>query len=68
MSGSNPRDLTLWVLQLLRYDIVSVDIFLDAWAYEANRIFRDRLVGPESQDQFDSVLRWDNTGQHCSKN
>ena len=43
----NPRDLTIWVLQLLRYDIVSVDTFLDAWAYEANRIFRDRLVGAE---------------------
>ena len=52
----NPRDLTLWVLQLLRY-IVSVDTFLDAWAYEANRIFRDRLVGAESQDQFDLMLR-----------
>ena len=53
----NPRDLTLWVLQLLRYDIVSVDTFLDAWAYEANRIFRNRLVGAESQDQFDSMLQ-----------
>ena len=53
----NPRDLTLWVLQLLRYDIVSVDTFLDAWAYEANRIFRDRLVGAESQDEFDTMLR-----------
>ena len=53
----NPRDLTLWVLQLLRYDIVSVDTFLNAWAYEANRIFRDRLVGAKSQDQFDSMRR-----------
>ena len=34
-----------------------MDTFLDAWAYEANRIFRDRLVGAESQDQFDSMLR-----------
>ena len=53
----NTRDWTLWVLQLLRYDIVSVDTFLDPWAYEANRIFRARLVGAESQDQFDSTLR-----------
>ena len=53
----NPRNLTLWVLQLLRYDIVSVDTFLNAWAYEANRIFRDRLVGAESQGQFDLMLR-----------
>ena len=28
----NPRDLTLWVLQPLRYDIVSVDTVLAAWA------------------------------------
>ena len=53
----NPRDLTLWVLQLLRDDIVSVDTFLNAWAYEANRNFRDRLVGAKSQDQFDSMRR-----------
>ena len=52
----NPRDLTLWVLQLLRYDIVSMDTFLDAWAHEANRI-RDSLVGAESQDRSDSVLQ-----------
>ena len=53
----NPRDLTLWVMQLLRYDIDSVNTFLNAWAHETNRIFRDRLVGAESQDQFDSMLR-----------
>ena len=53
----NPRDLTLWIMQLLRYDIVSVDTFLNAWAYEAYRIFRDRLVGAEPQDQFDLMLR-----------
>ena len=53
----NPRDLSLWVMQLLRYEIVSLNTFLHAWAYETNRIFRDRLVGAESQDQFDSMLR-----------
>ena len=41
----------------LRYDFISVDTFLEAWAYEANRFFRDRLVGAQSQDQFDSTLR-----------
>ena len=49
----NPRDLTLWVLQLLRYDIVSVDTLLAAWAYEANRISRNRLM----EDHVDSMLR-----------
>ena len=53
----NSRDLTLWVLQLLRYDIVSADTFLNAWTYETNRIFRDRLMGAESQGQFDSILQ-----------
>ena len=53
----NPRDLTLWVLQLLRYDIISVDTFLAAWAYEANRMSRNRLMGAESQDHVDSMLR-----------
>ena len=53
----NPRDLTLWVLQLVRYDIVSVDTFLNGWAYEANHNFRDRLVGAKSQNQFDSMRR-----------
>ena len=28
---------------------------VSAWAHEANRIFRDRLVGSESQAQFDSM-------------
>ena len=34
-----------------------MDTFLNAWAYEANRFLRDRLVGAQSQDQFDSMLR-----------
>ena len=49
--------MTLWVLQLLRYDIVSVGTFLKACTYKPNHIFRDRLVGAELHDQFDSMLR-----------
>ena len=41
----------------MRYDFISVDTFLNAWAYEANCFFLDLLVGAQSQDQFDSVLR-----------
>lgn len=41
----SPRDLTRWVMQLLRYEVESEAAFLQAWAYEACRIFRDRLVG-----------------------
>ena len=53
----NPRDLTQWILQLLRYEVVSVESFIEAWAYEATRIFRDRLVGEEAKSHFDSILR-----------
>ena len=34
------------------FDIGSL---VSAWAYEANRIFRDRLVNSKSQDQFGSM-------------
>jgi dynein heavy chain 2 len=53
----SPRDLTQWVVQLLRYEVASVEEFLEAWAYEASRIFRDRLVGEEAQTQFDGLLK-----------
>eukprot|EP00438_Fugacium_kawagutii_P026834 Skav224731 [mRNA] locus=scaffold699:573890:588190:- [translate_table: standard] len=53
----NPRDLTQWILQLLRYEVVSIDSFIEAWAYEATRIFRDRLVGDEAKNHFDGILR-----------
>lgn len=29
---------------------------MEMWAYEARRLFRDRLVGQKSQDQFDDIL------------
>jgi dynein heavy chain 2 len=53
----SPRDLTRWTLQLLRYQCVSVETFYEAWAFEANRIFRDRLVGVEAQAHFDNMLK-----------
>jgi len=53
----SPRDLTRWVLQLLRYEVASVEGFLEAWANEANRIFRDRLVGIDAQANFDNILK-----------
>jgi|SRR6218665_115822 len=57
-----PRDLTRWVMSLLRYDLAggqkdtSGDEVLVVWAYEANRLFRDRLVGEETMVKFDSIL------------
>jgi dynein heavy chain 2 len=53
----SPRDLTQWILQLFRYEVFSHETFLEAWAYEACRIFRDRLVGDEAQANFDGMLK-----------
>lgn len=56
-----PRDITSWILGLLRYDITegssdSSESLLKIWAYQAKRQFGDRLVGKESRDKFDSTL------------
>lgn len=57
-----PRDLTQWVVSLLRYDLnagaseTTSDHVLEVWAYEACRLFRDRIVGQDDQNKFDSIL------------
>ena len=55
-----PRDLTQWILGLMRYplseDTPTHDRVLEAWSYEARRLFRDRLIGEKSLDQFDAIL------------
>ena len=57
-----PRDLTNWALGLLRYDLTAAtndstsDHVLEVWAYEAQRLFRDRLVGTDSVNKFDNAL------------
>ncbi|KAK6172722.1 hypothetical protein SNE40_016326 [Patella caerulea] len=57
-----PRDLTNWVLNLLRYDLRSgasensSDTLLEIWAYEARRLFRDKIVGLEGRNKFDNIL------------
>ncbi|KAJ8027756.1 Cytoplasmic dynein 2 heavy chain 1 [Holothuria leucospilota] len=57
------RDLTQWVLSLLRYDLNAgstegtSDYLLEIWAYEACRLFRDRLVGEETRNKFDNILQ-----------
>lgn len=54
-----PRDLTNWILGLLRYNLdsgsrdSSTQHLLEIWAYEARRLFRDRLVGKQGLDKFD---------------
>ncbi len=55
-----PRDLTAWVLALLRYPLSdqsdSQDQVLEAWSYEARRLFRDKLIGDKAINQFDTIL------------
>ncbi|XP_071483964.1 LOW QUALITY PROTEIN: cytoplasmic dynein 2 heavy chain 1-like [Diadema antillarum] len=57
-----PRDLTQWVLGLLRYDLnasaseTSSEHVLEVWSYEACRLFQDRLVGEESRNRFENIL------------
>jgi dynein heavy chain 2 len=50
-----PRDVTAWVKNLCRYDL-SAEPLLEVVAYEACRIFRDRLVGQEAVGRFDQLL------------
>ena len=48
------------MLGLLRYPLSdssdTQDRLLEMWAYEARRLFRDRLVGEKALDQFDAIL------------
>ncbi|XP_029699181.1 cytoplasmic dynein 2 heavy chain 1 isoform X3 [Takifugu rubripes] len=56
-----PCVLTEWVLSLLRYDLTTAqshvtDSVLEAVAYEARRLFRDRLVSSRDLHNFDNIL------------
>ncbi|KAJ7995299.1 hypothetical protein DPEC_G00243100 [Dallia pectoralis] len=56
-----PCILTQWVLSLLRYDLTAgnsdiTDSVLEVVAYEARRLFRDRLVSSKDINSFDNIL------------
>ncbi|TMS07235.1 Cytoplasmic dynein 2 heavy chain 1 [Larimichthys crocea] len=56
-----PCILTEWVLSLLRYDLTAAqsnvtDSVLEVVAYEARRLFRDRLVASKDLHTFDNIL------------
>ena len=51
----NPRDITKWTFGLLRYDLATQNL-LDVWAYEAHRLFCDRLVDRSSIQKFNTIL------------
>ncbi|KAL0018230.1 hypothetical protein WJX79_009392, partial [Trebouxia sp. C0005] len=50
-----PRHLSLWASGLQSYSLHATDL-LQAAAYEACRVFRDRLVSSEHTLRFDSIL------------
>ncbi|XP_068082912.1 cytoplasmic dynein 2 heavy chain 1 [Anabrus simplex] len=56
-----PRDLTRWCLGLFRYEIGSqdkgTDCILEVVIYEAMRLFRDKLVGHDDRNKFDTILK-----------
>ncbi|KAM9801492.1 cytoplasmic dynein 2 heavy chain 1 [Neosynchiropus ocellatus] len=56
-----PCILTEWVVSLLRYDLTAAqsnvaDSVLEVVAYEARRLFRDRLVSSRDLHTFDNIL------------
>ncbi len=50
-----PRDLTKWILGLLRYDLENQDLF-EAWVHESNLLFRDRIVDSTGKQRFDRIV------------
>ena len=54
---NRPRDITVWVRGLLRYNTgEGGDSLVEVAAHEAMRIFRDRLVDSDHQQRFDALL------------
>ena len=51
-----PRDISNWLIGLLRYECKSEDELIKSWSYECIRIFKDKLVGKESNQKFDQIL------------
>ena len=44
----------------MRYPLASsgtsADLLIEMWAYEACRLFRDKLVGEKAREEFDAIL------------
>ena len=51
-----PRDVSNWLIGLLRYECKNDDELLCAWSYESMRIFRDKIVGNNSKKTYDNFL------------
>ena len=51
-----PRDISNWLIGLLRFECKDNNDVIKVWAYEGMRIFRDKLVGKDSKKKFDQFL------------
>ena len=51
-----PRDVSNWLIGLLRYECKDKEEIITAWCYEAMRTFKDKLVGNEAKGLFDKML------------
>eukprot|EP01062_Namystynia_karyoxenos_P045109 TRINITY_DN3342_c0_g5_i1.p1 TRINITY_DN3342_c0_g5~~TRINITY_DN3342_c0_g5_i1.p1 ORF type:complete len:4328 (+),score=2117.78 TRINITY_DN3342_c0_g5_i1:233-13216(+) len=51
----NPRDLTAWVLGLMRYDLENADL-ADVVFYEGLRLFADRLTRGDQRKKVEALL------------
>ena len=60
------RDVSNWLIGLLRYECKTPDDLIKAWGYEYIRRFKDKLVGKEAKHKFDQILM-DELGKITSK-
>jgi dynein heavy chain 2 len=51
-----PRDLSNWLIGLLRYECKTPDELIKVWGYECIRTFKDKLVGKEAKQKFDQIV------------
>ena len=54
-----PRDLTKWILGLLRYnqdDGEDQMSLLEAWTYEAIQLFRIKMAGDTDRQKWDAIM------------
>ena len=62
----NPRDLSTWIISILRYEEYINDNenkanrlsnLIDIWIYESIRIFKDKLISSDQKGIFDKILQ-----------
>ena len=51
-----PRDLSNWLISLLRYEAKAKNDLIEVWSYECIRVFRDKLISSEHKKAFDRLL------------